>query len=552
MVARVLIPALRLSSWLAPGALLFACGTEPVDAGAWGDAAVAAADAGLDSALVDAAAPDARGSADAVPADAGPIPDAGPAPDASSVPDAVPAVDAAADVRVPPDPIAAEWPAACDLVEQWRVDTRPIWNDPAVFGYSANDGLLWATHHGQWPAAVVRARDGALLTGETNEQIIAVDPSWRHYAGRDAEGNVFVADFLGDAVRARFPNERGRGDAGAATFSPDGALAASVGCELQSDGTGVIRVTVQALREAEGRLVFERTIEDMACISYSDRPILEFTDDNELIVVTPDSTDAWIVSVDGALRGPFDLVLDLDTGTDPSEEWSSLVPNIIELHAVSGGRRVVTSATDGIARVWELPDLRPVRDLGPVTVGVLNQMTYAPPIQVAPLAVSDDGQLVAFASGPREVTVANIEGEALAVFPVEILADEWGASGEYDVLGRLAFSHDARSLAVLHSGGVASFGCVGAGPAPTGRATVRLDGATSTVVGAEVEFVATHAGTSNVHVHEFVLDGEVVQAGVLARSWLWTPTEPGEFEVRVRVDDGADEAEASLRVQVLP
>ena len=69
-------------------------------------------------------------------------------------------------------------------------------------------------------------------------------------------------------------------------------------------------------------------------------------------------------------------------------------------------------------------------------------------------------------------------------------------------------------------------------------------------MGQAADFVATHIGSDDLHGHAFTVNGEPVGLASTLRSLTWSFDNPGVYEVAVVVDNGVDQAWASVDVIV--
>ena len=202
---------------------------------------------------------------------------------------------------------------------------------------------------------------------------------------------------------------------------------------------------------------------------------------------------------------------------------------------------VLMTTNHGQLHRWSLPDLD--HTVFPFQVATLdiNQRTYMP-LSVSPVTFSRDGELVAFVGQDLRVTIMAVADQRI-IHTLETpdfgAFDPHGPQSVGNLPVKLRFTDDASSLFVGYTNGMARFQCADRVP-PTGRSDlpVRLEGPPRAVVGEEITLTATHLAGRSLHGHAFYLDGELMAEPTTGREVVWTPSEPGEFTIEVRVMDG--------------
>ncbi len=462
--------------------------------------------------------------------------------------------DAGSDVRdagsdVGPD--VAPDPTFCGPEPRWLVTHAQQWNDPAHFGFTPNDGLVWLTHHGQWPQHVVRARDGVALMAAPDalglgRGFTSVDIGWTRAALVTAEGALRLFDPVSGEDRGELEDAGVAWPAPEVVLSRDGRYAAAATCVRDDEGDSdraqqLVTLYDAATLERLRTLAIE--VDELTCFGGDDHPLVRIGQDGTIVAVPPGSGEAWVLDAAGERRGPFRLA-------KPIELAGRMGADVVELLLEPDGAGVISTGTDGRVRHWSYPDFVELDALGRVEAGVINQLTFAPKRAVAPIAMSRDGSLLARAVGRESIEVTTRRGEPVTLLEADFGPNPWGGPSDSDLLVAIAFSYDGRTVAALHANGVALWGCE-TGPAaglPI-RVAPELDGPARAeeAVGLVADFTPTAPTFVAFGAGTWALD-----AGIALREATWIPPVADEVEVRVIVDDGVRSGDAAIGVRVAP
>lgn len=444
------------------------------------------------------------------------------------------------------DPIPP-WPPACDGASVRSLSDRPRWNEPAIVGFTPDDGQIWLVHHGNWEGSVVRVRDGASLGQPTGDGLVSFDANWSRAAWlrMESRSELLVRDVGSDRELLRIDVGNSLdGSRASVAMHPDGTQVAWTNCSTPADDRGELRVARAVIGADREPVEIVIPVEAAVCYSYNDRTLLRWIDD-ALWIVPGLGGAAWVLRPDRALEGPHTLVqgpTDPDTGLDPE---------VVDLIVEPGARSILVAASTGEVRRWRLPGPTRGELVATTSVGTLNTFTFAPQVRVAPVAVSPDGRYLAWASAPNTVIVGSADGRESARFDIEIEPDEFGGPPESDRIATIAFSHDGDRLAVAHTGGIEIIGC----PAPaTGSLPTSI---TATIegrarVGQPVTLRATIGGAGPWTHLSATAEGYPLPTRLFDSTAIWTPTAAGSIAVELVASDTGGEIRETLIVDVAP
>ncbi len=424
---------------------------------------------------------------------------------------------------------------ACDAQLKWVAQDYRWWLDPAEFAFSPNDGLLLRADEMQGMGIMFSAHDGEIMSpsvGRTD----GFDGSWDRAVRFENHGPLEIVSTVSGRVLSRFENPLELHYWAGAALRQDGMAAAAVSCTYDEEGSTKLHLFGPDLQLTD-------TIEIAAsnCIQYGNGPDVMFDEAGRVVIGL-------------ALQGTIN-VYDETTGelrsksvhTPSDNEWGNREA-LLTTELIPGTNRVITTGLDGRLVITDLDDLTEV-DAWEVGHAMVNEMTYAPPHAVSPVAVSPDGKLIAFVDKDLQVIVTDgSESISLELPEVEV---EWEADRTY-APALLAFSNSGNELAVGTEYGAAMFGCDVERQRNEGVLTIILEGPETATAGESLTFVATHVGHIEFHAHRFMVNGEFMGHAAGEREFNWYVQQPGEYEIIVEVDDGVSTGFAQTQVTVFP
>jgi hypothetical protein len=444
------------------------------------------------------------------------------------------------DVVTPaPDGIHLE---TCGAEQAWWTETDDWFVDEGFLGVSPNGGLVVRTST-NGPNTAFRLRDGEPLFWVNQRlQEGAMGRDWRvHgefvYDGQDVRlaikqlitGTVIQSVGVGTQNIPRV------------VLNEDVSTALIAGCRDNA-------LTIQTWSLGTGELGELIVLED-GCDTFSWYPTLPVSM----------AADGKTAVVGGRATGEL-IHVDLETA-----QWTSVTAHpeqeepfryyggqLLSAVVRPDGRQAVTAGTDKMVRVWNLPEMELVQEF-PTAVVALNLDSYQPSAGSA-VSWSPDGRLLGHLDEDANVVVRKTSDWSV-IYRIErpVPEDPQNFGGEDFVDNapvQLGWGEDMKSLAISFDRGVSLWRCEADWARGNGPLSVRLDGPETARVGEAVTLVATHFGEANLHGHTFLVNGEEVGIGTTARELLWTPQQPGSYEITVVVEDGLSDGEATLTIDV--